>query len=308
MSTIKKWRIYCQSDNKWEYRWDSVELTVCPVNSGHTVNIDSSSELETIIMPVFKTVTSADSPYRMDAGVLECDTTSGNIVVDLRHTRRSIGHTFFVKKTDVANTVTIQGKKASHTIDGNTTYVLNNLGETVVISTQNGTTWVTNTIANEVNMVKESFEEFIVVSDERVEGTHGGTATKGAWNTRVLNTLKSNGNNSASLAANQLTLQPGDYVIQINAPAYQCGRHQLRLYDTTNSIVIDHGVTAMAANKNNRSTSISMLETLISIDDQTTFEIQHRVEYTKKDTGYGIASGFSGSTEVYAKVMIRKLV
>lgn len=55
MTTVYKYKIYCNTDSVWETKWDTESLTVCPTNSSHSVNsnsvtiIDSISENETII-------------------------------------------------------------------------------------------------------------------------------------------------------------------------------------------------------------------------------------------------------------------
>ena len=41
-SIIYKYKIYCSTDGRFEYIWDTVAPTVCPVNSAHTVNSSSS--------------------------------------------------------------------------------------------------------------------------------------------------------------------------------------------------------------------------------------------------------------------------
>jgi len=46
MSTFYK--IYCETDSKWEYEWGNTPITVCPINGGHAVNSNSVSDLEEI--------------------------------------------------------------------------------------------------------------------------------------------------------------------------------------------------------------------------------------------------------------------
>jgi hypothetical protein len=40
-----KWRIYCITDNKWEYIWNNSSPTVCPIDANHTVNDNSISDV-----------------------------------------------------------------------------------------------------------------------------------------------------------------------------------------------------------------------------------------------------------------------
>jgi hypothetical protein len=47
---VYKWRIYCETDSQWEYKFTDNEtpITVCPSNSGHTVNPNSVSIIDTV--------------------------------------------------------------------------------------------------------------------------------------------------------------------------------------------------------------------------------------------------------------------
>jgi hypothetical protein len=48
MTTIYKWRIYCNTDNRWEYVWSETQPTTCPINTNHTVNNNSVNIVETL--------------------------------------------------------------------------------------------------------------------------------------------------------------------------------------------------------------------------------------------------------------------
>ena len=47
-STVNKYRIYCNTESSWIEGWGTTEPTVCYNNSGHTVNSNSVSLLETV--------------------------------------------------------------------------------------------------------------------------------------------------------------------------------------------------------------------------------------------------------------------
>ena len=47
MTTVYKYRIYCNTDNKWEYVWSETAPTTCPTNTAHSVNSTSVSVVET---------------------------------------------------------------------------------------------------------------------------------------------------------------------------------------------------------------------------------------------------------------------
>lgn len=48
MTTLTKYRIYCNTEGGWVEQWSETELTVCPNNNGHTINPDSLQEMDTI--------------------------------------------------------------------------------------------------------------------------------------------------------------------------------------------------------------------------------------------------------------------
>jgi len=48
MATVYNWRIWCNTDSQWEYRWDPVEPTVCPVNGAHSIDAAKTAIVETV--------------------------------------------------------------------------------------------------------------------------------------------------------------------------------------------------------------------------------------------------------------------
>lgn len=50
-SSVNKWRIYCNTENKWVYKWEQENITpptVCFEDSSHDVNTESASVIERI--------------------------------------------------------------------------------------------------------------------------------------------------------------------------------------------------------------------------------------------------------------------
>ena len=142
----------------------------------------------------------------------------------------------------------------------------------------------------------------VFISDQKSIGTNGGTFTAGAWQTRDLTVISAITSN-ISLRSNQIILQPGTYTIQINAPAYKVGLHQVRLQNITTGSTIAYGSSAIA--NSSGSTTYSVIETNISIGTATTLAIQHQCTTTEANDGYGIAGGFGN--EVYTTVKITNI-
>jgi hypothetical protein len=48
MTTVNKYRIYCNTESKWVETWAESEPTICPNNNGHTVNANSVQKLDSV--------------------------------------------------------------------------------------------------------------------------------------------------------------------------------------------------------------------------------------------------------------------
>ena len=148
--TVYKYRIYCNVDQEWEYVWDTTPPSVCPINSLHTVNANSVSYED--IIQVAKIDTS-ESPYKVKQNSVFCDTSSGDITLNLPKATRSTKLHYIIKKTASPNTVTIT-PFGSELIDNGAIKLLTGLNQTVMI-TSDGSGWITtsyygsSTIENE---------------------------------------------------------------------------------------------------------------------------------------------------------------
>jgi hypothetical protein len=147
--------------------------------------------------------------------------------------------------------------------------------------------------------------ETYVLYDSQTSGTNGGTFTSGAFQTRVLNTLVSNGGTNVALATNQFTLQPGDWGIIAVAPAHRVDAHQTQLYDITGAAAVVSGSSAEARNQNNAYVTESQVMYTFTIGSATTYELRHQGQTTRATDGFGLAVGF-GVAEVYAQVYLTK--
>lgn len=145
-----------------------------------------------------------------------------------------------------------------------------------------------------------------VVVDAKSDGTDAGTFTSGAWRTRVLNSIVCDNGSIVSVASNQITLGTGTYRVRASAPGQQCGSHQIRWNDITNTNVIAYGTSESSpAGTGYQTRSELCVEFTVSGD--TAFELQHRCTVSKSGSGLGLAAGL-GVGEVYAKVEIQKLL
>ena len=131
--TIYKYRIYCTTETNWVYVYDTNAPTVCPTNSGHTVN---SSSVTVIDQFDVVSITNTDSPYVVKQNSVLCDTTSGAIVVNLPKVARCPNTVYLFKKIATANTVTIT-PNSLELINNASTKTLSKLNEKILIKRNN---------------------------------------------------------------------------------------------------------------------------------------------------------------------------
>lgn len=148
--------------------------------------------------------------------------------------------------------------------------------------------------------------QLLHVRDEKASGTHGGTPTAGAWNTRTLNTVKTNEIAGASLAANVVSLPAGTYEVEAAAPAYRSDRHRLRLYDVTGAATLVVGQSLYNDTTDNSATN-SALRGRFTLAVTSNVRLDHWFSSaTGAGLGFGVGSG-TGEVEVYADLQIRKV-
>jgi hypothetical protein len=148
------------------------------------------------------------------------------------------------------------------------------------------------------------------IKDVKAQNTSGGTFTSGAWRTRDLNVINTNGSNTtdttcawASVSSNQFTLQPGVYRIRTSSPAKAVDVSQSKLYNITSSSDVLFGSTQQGADINN--TNISFINGQISIGTATTYELRHICATTRATDGFGFPGNFA--QEVYSQIEIVKV-
>lgn len=95
---INKWKIYCETDSKWEF-WHLPEgevPTTCPVNTSHTVTVDSESIAEVIDSSIAKThqqITQGDKKSRILGKLFSATkavSTNIDLLVDFKYLRGGV--------------------------------------------------------------------------------------------------------------------------------------------------------------------------------------------------------------------------
>ena len=150
--------------------------------------------------------------------------------------------------------------------------------------------------------------EYASYEDRKSAGTDGGTFNNGVWQTRDLNTDGGSKGSSISLSSNQITLEAGTYRIVASAPAFEVRGHKTRFYNTTDGATALVGTTEYAYISSSPALgqTRSLIDGIITINDQKTFELQHQCQTNNSGDGLGKSSNF-GEVEVYAKVYVQKI-
>ena len=77
--------------------------------------------------------------------------------------------------------------------------------------------------------------QLLHIRDEKSSGTGSGSSSGGSWQTRTLNTIKTNEIASASLSSNQVSLPSGTYYIMAKGLHFDGDRHKIKLRNITDS-------------------------------------------------------------------------
>jgi len=146
------------------------------------------------------------------------------------------------------------------------------------------------------------------VQDQKPSGTDGGDFNAGAWRTRDLNTIVTN-EIGASLGGNLITLLQGEYYIEASAPAVNCNRHMIRLFDSTSASVLLSGVSSFETDLTPGVSRAFLSGRFSSGGGPIDLFLEHRCETSKSANGFGYATGdaFTVAHETYSDVKIWQL-
>jgi len=167
------------------------------------------------------------------------------------------------------------------------------------------TGWSDFATAASVAALIAASQQVLHVRDQRVSGTHGGTATAGSYLTRVLNTVLTNTISGASLASNQITLPAGTYEIDASVPGFICGGFKAKLYNVTDGadLIIGNFGSASVPYQTGDFCTVRGRFTLAATK---ALDLRMRCNVTRATDGLGVALSY-GDVEVYADAFIRKI-
>ena len=149
------------------------------------------------------------------------------------------------------------------------------------------------------------FSSYAIICDQKGTNTAGGSTSTGAFNTRDLNTELADPDGIVSISSNQFTLQAGTYLIKASAPAYKATRHQILIWNATDSSSVAVGTSEYChPTSGNITRSFAVGRTTIS--GAKAFEIRHRVGTAESTYGFGVESNYDTLASIYTIVEIFK--
>jgi hypothetical protein len=140
-----------------------------------------------------------------------------------------------------------------------------------------------------------------IVKTIQSSGTTGQSfGTKNQWNSMTLNTVEGD-SSLLSVSSNQITLQPGSYMVIGKSPCTGTIVSGSRLYDTANSSVILQGNTNICSGVSNQLSVDFQINGIIEVNEATT------MDYQVYNTGtMGIPVSF-GVDEVFTILIFLKI-
>lgn len=134
-------------------------------------------------------------------------------------------------------------------------------------------------------------------------GTGGGSSTGGdAIDTRTLNTHTEVGTSFSSLAANQMTIAAGSYIVIGFNTGFEVNHHKCFLYNVTDTSYDVIGSVTRGRTTDSHNTD-SHFYAVITIVAGKVFELRAQTETAGATTGYGTRRGAFGNSEVFCQVL-----
>ena len=150
-----------------------------------------------------------------------------------------------------------------------------------------------------------TFASYAIICDQKGTNDSGGSTSTGTFNTRDLNTELVDDDGIVSISGNQFTLQAGTYLLRAHAPAYKAARHQILIWNATDSTIGAVGTSEYCHTTSGTMTR-SFAQSRATIGAAKAFEIRHRVGGGSNTYGLGIESNFDTLASIYTVVQIFK--
>ncbi len=146
--------------------------------------------------------------------------------------------------------------------------------------------------------------EVAILRHEEASGVPAG-ASYTTYTKRTLN-VENDPSGIVTLASSVFTLQAGTYHITSVATCRGDSGQRTRLYNASDSTVVELGTTVYNYYTNWITNSTSHIDTIVTIASAKDFELQDKAKTARASEGWGTAASL-GDNEVYASITIRKI-
>lgn len=159
-----------------------------------------------------------------------------------------------------------------------------------------------------------SSQDYVILEDQKSDGTSGGTYTSGAWRTRDLNTEVLDSGGHCTLTSNQFRLATGTYNFHIVMPwlgnsASAVGQffNAARLYNTDTTTAYGKVQWQNDEVSGGRTSGNAIMTGQIVVAAATDdWEVQMYPGFSYTDNG-GVDDGITAGVEVYTRVFLTKV-
>lgn len=156
--------------------------------------------------------------------------------------------------------------------------------------------------------------EYMILEERRPNNIGAGNSNYATnpWLNRQLNTgfpssSSSFGNIVLSPTTGIITLTPGTYYIDGDAPAFKSNRHKLGFFNVLTGNMVITG-TSEYSWVSTEATTRSFLRGVITVTSTSNFQLRHRIETSFGGSqGLGVETNDGISQEVYARLLIQKI-
>ena len=149
------------------------------------------------------------------------------------------------------------------------------------------------------------FASYAIIADQKATDTAGGSSTTGTFNTRDLNTELADPDGIVTISSNQFTLQAGTYRLHASSPAYKAARHQIIIWNATDSSITAVGTPEYCGGGESVSNR-AFATGRTTITGAKAFEVRHRVGYAEATYGLGVEGNYDLQPNIYTYVEIFK--
>lgn len=146
------------------------------------------------------------------------------------------------------------------------------------------------------------------IRDERPAKVDGGTFECNKWIPRHFNVIDGIIGMGVGITDDTIiNIDVGTYIVDVSCPALGVGFHQIRFQNLTNQITEVFGTTTCSHSDEHQTRSeISFHLNVLDMTKQ--YQIQHRCSGGRPGDGFGKASSFEDTNEIYSMMKIQKVL